>query len=1000
MKRFLLCLLALGALAASSLVVLPTLVSSDWMRAELGRQLSAATGSSIALNGPVKLSVFPHLAVVAEDVALSAEAKGVMAEIGELAGSVTLSSLWSNRLHIKEIKVAQPVIMLHEKADDTSTTRDAGENQAKPGDPLSALVTFLERSAIDSVSIVDGTLNQEDSAGSKQTITDVDLSLAVPDIDGELSLSASAKIEERRYQVTLAISSLRPLLERQPADLSLSFEADPAPAPGLSEFEATGQAALNANGSYQIRGGKFSVGEQVLGLDALFIPGDRPRFLADLVADRLDLSAFVEATSASSQQSKAQSGKPAAAGLQLLEGFDADVSVSVGDLAVGDVSASDVAFAATLKDGRLTAQLEHLGIDAGSVAANVTADVRGDEPTFQGRVSSKGLDIGKLASLAGQSAPLSGAVTIDTGFAFRGLTGDALKKTINMTGSIGLRNATFVVPGVADQSMREVTAKKLAVRIENLAKPVHVSANLAWRGKPVDVDLRVPIRDLLLGGKPGTADMPFKLDLRMPDAALALDGKAAFPSDYGGKVNFSTANLRAFLDWLGQSGAGSIDQLAFSGDVSAGATGVSFEEAVLSVNGVEGTGNGSVQFTTPLKISSALNFAELDFARLAGARSPAAEPKAKEGRPAPDVPLDLSSLRSIEASIQVNAKKLGYGRVFAGPVATTLVIADGVANLKLPESPFYGGHVAANLKADGSGGEPAIALQASISGASAAPLLSDMANFRNLEGALQAQIDVTGAGGTTRALTQSLQGTANVRFSDGAIRGIDVADAYNNLVGLMSSGFKQDESKATGFTELGASFAIEGGVARTEDIKLVGPLVRMSGSGEANIPDGRLKFRLDPRMVASLEGQGAGISTDGIGVPVIVEGPFAKPRIYPDLSGLLKNPGAALATLKKFGLPTDKLRIDDLLSGGGTGGSVRDIVGGAIDKTLKGEGNQLSIEEIIGGSMPESGEAPPIPQVAEEPGTPTVAAEQSAPVAGQPDQETGAFEKLFNQLLQ
>lgn len=70
--------------------------------------------------------------------------------------------------------------------------------------------------------------------------------------------------------MTHAISSVRPLLERQPADLSLSFEADPAPAPGLSAFEATGQVALNTNGSYQIRGGKLLVGDEALGLDALF----------------------------------------------------------------------------------------------------------------------------------------------------------------------------------------------------------------------------------------------------------------------------------------------------------------------------------------------------------------------------------------------------------------------------------------------------------------------------------------------------------------------------------------------------------------------------------------------------------------------------------------------------------------------------------------------------------------------------------------------------------
>ncbi|MCA1409456.1 AsmA family protein, partial [Ensifer sp. BRP08] len=985
-------LLALSALAVASIVVLPSLVSSDWIRGELSRQLSAATGSSISLNGPVRLSAFPHLAVLAEDVALAAETHGVTAEFGQVAGSVTLSSLWSDRLHIKEIKVDRPVIVLGKGSGRASTTQAGGNDRAEQSDPLAVLATFFERSAIDSVSIADGTLIRKDAAGSEQAVTDVDLLLTAPSIDDELSLSANARIGERRYETTLAISSLRSLLERRPTDMTVSLRADPVPASGFTEFEAVGQVALNANGSYQIRGGKLRVGEQAFGLDALFIPGKRPRVLADLDADRLDLSPFGKATSGSSR-SKAGSADPASpASLRFLADFDSDMSVHVGTLTVGDVSASDVTLVAKLKDGELSARLDHLGFDAGSIAANVSTDVQDDEPTFQGHISSNGLDIGKLASLMEQSAPLSGALTIDTAFAFRGLSEDALRKTINLTGNIGMRDATFVVPNIADESMREVKAKKLAITIEDLTKPVHLSGSLAWRDKPIAVELQIPVRDLLLKKSPGTTDIPLKLQMRTPDASLAIDGKAVLPSQYVGKLDFSTADLDALLAWLGRSEAESVGPLAFKGEVRASSTGVSFERAILSVNGVQGSGNGSVQFTMPLKISSALSFEELDFARLAGAHSPATEAKAKKAKgdkTSPDVPLDFSALQSIDATIRVNAKKLGYGRVFAGPVTTSLIVADGVASLALPESPFYGGQVAASLKADGSQPEPSIALQASISGASAAPLLTDMAGFRHLAGALQAKFDIAGAGGTTKALANSLHGTANVRFSDGAIRGLDIAEVYNNLVGLMSSGFKQDENNATAFTELGASFAIENGVAQTDDIKLVGPLVRMTGKGNANLAQSSLKFRLDPRVVASLEGQGAEISTDGVGVPVVVDGSFANPRIYPDLSGLLKDPGAALATLKKIGLPTDKLRIDDLLSKGATGGSVKDLVRGTAEKMLKGEDNELSIEEIIAGDAVKGDQALPTQQAGQEHAPPEAANEPPQQGVEQPDQDSG-----------
>lgn len=907
MRRFILSLLGVAALAIAAIAILPSLISSDWVRSELGRQLSAATGSSIAFNGPVNLSAFPYLAVVAEDVTLSAEAEGITAEFAEVSGSVALSSLWSDRLHIKQIALDRPVIVLEERAADEAALTAAGSgDETGSGDPLPALVAFLERSAIESVSIASGTFVLRSATNRDEVVSDIALTLSAPDIDDEFSLSASARIGERNYETSFTISTLRSLLERQPADVTVTAEADPAPAPGLTNFEASGQLTLNANGSYQIRGGEVEAGEQVFGLNALFVPGERARFLVDLEADRLDLTPFMDVAPETSQTEAPAADTAKPANLQFLAGFDADMSINAAALTLGEISASDVSFSAALKDGKLTAKLGHLGIDAGSVAASVATDVTADDPVFRGRLASTGLNIAKLSALAGQTVPLSGALTIDAGFAFRGLDAEGVRKTADLTGTIGLRDAAYTLPGIADETMREVKAKKITARIESLAKPVRVAGRLDWRNKPVDVDLQIPAADTILAGNLSTEGIPLKLQVKMPDANLSLDGKAAPTGRYAGKLGFSTADLSAFLAGLGQSGAESIGPLAFNGHVDAGATGVSFQKASISVNGVEGAGSGSVEFTTPLKIKTALNFDELDLARLAGAQSRAPQVKASKGAEPADVPLDLSSLRSIDATVQLNAKKLGYGKVFAGPVATSLVVSDGVASLTLPESPFYGGHVVASLKADGTQPEPSIALQASISGASAAPLLTDMAGFKYLEGALKARFDVTGAGATSSTLAKSLQGTADVAFSDGAIRGIDIADVYNNLVSLMSSGFKQDGSKATTFTELAASFAIEGGVARTEDIKLVGPLVRMSGNGAADLAERTLNFRLEPRLVASLQGQGADISTDGIGVPVVVEGSFAAPRIYPDLSDLLKNPDAALAKLKDFGLPIDR----------------------------------------------------------------------------------------------
>ena len=74
----------------------------------------------------------------------------------------------------------------------------------------------------------------------------------------------------------------------------------------------------------------------------------------------------------------------------------------------------------------------------------------------------------------------------------------------------------------------------------------------------------------------------------------------------------------------------------------------------------------------------------------------------------------------------------------------------------------------------------------------------------------------------------------------------------------------------------------------------------MVGAGRVDLPAQTLKFRVDPELVASLEGQG-GKDLNGLGVPVVISGPWASPSIHPDIEGILTNPVAAYEQLNRLG---------------------------------------------------------------------------------------------------
>jgi AsmA protein len=141
---------------------------------------------------------------------------------------------------------------------------------------------------------------------------------------------------------------------------------------------------------------------------------------------------------------------------------------------------------------------------------------------------------------------------------------------------------------------------------------------------------------------------------------------------------------------------------------------------------------------------------------------------------------------------------------------------------------------------------------------------------------------------------------------------------------------------------------------------LLGPLVSIGGKGSVDIPAQRLKFRVNPFMLASVESQSGKNSMLGFPVPIAVTGPWDNPAIYPDIVGVLENPVAAYQQLDKLGgglisMPTNLLGLDT-----GEGGLVEKSVAvpTAITKgVVGGIGQMLGVKNKD--AAPQRDGAPP-----------------------------------------
>ncbi|MEO9900440.1 MAG: hypothetical protein ABJF28_06550, partial [Nisaea sp.] len=113
-----------------------------------------------------------------------------------------------------------------------------------------------------------------------------------------------------------------------------------------------------------------------------------------------------------------------------------------------------------------------------------------------------------------------------------------------------------------------------------------------------------------------------------------------------------------------------------------------------------------------------------------------------------------------------------------------------------------------------------------------------------------------------------------------------------------------------------------------------------------------LDWRVEPKIVPTLEGQaptprkkGAEKQMAGLGVPIVVKGPWSNPQIYPDIQGILENPEAAYKQLQSMGGELSKI-----LKGGKPDEALVDAANEAISRATGGK-TQIDVQKVIEGEV-------------------------------------------------
>ena len=674
--------------------------------------------------------------------------------------------------------------------------------------------------------------------------------------------------------------------------------------------------------------------------------------------------------------------------LSIPRNFDADLDVRVGSLIYREAEIGDLRFDGTLANGRLTVREASIGSLAGASARieGIVSDMEG-VPSFEGTVTAASDDpsglfrvlrveppiaAGKLGPmrLSARTTAVRGGVAVDANLGLAGVEA-------TVTGSVNdlAKTPTFDLRFDGRHPDLARLAAVLGARIhKDRAGGGSVALELSARGNlealSVEADGALAKGTVRLSG---TLDAPFDapkldmgLDLRHPDLAGLIralrPGYVPAAPDLGGLT--LTAGLKSDGDTVVIEGLrGNVGPTNLAGNGTWHTAGprprlkLALTCGVIRLNDYLGSTRppGSAE---PARRSRVGTGGEGSLPAAAGA-APRAGPAAEDDPepPAdpqrwPADPIDTTLPALADAEIEVHAEALIYKSFRVERPILNATLDDRILRIERLAGTVFGGGFDLAGGLDGRD-VPAIDVDVAIEGMNVAEALFQASAFDVAAGTLDAGMKLHARGRSQRDLVRSLAGSADFKVRNGAVKGFDLHEVSDRLKHPgASAGFIGflDAAMSGGVTRvssLDATLAVENGVVRTSDMKLVAD----AGAGEAQGIVDLPAWNIDTHAVFRL--------TEHEGAPPLhlrLTGPPDAPRRRFDFAALqawvLERGAVGLAETLAFPVPALIGAVaGETVAGGAveTVTGVAETVAGGVAETVAG-----GVAETVAGGVAET----------------------------------------------
>jgi AsmA protein len=492
-------------------------------------------------------------------------------------------------------------------------------------------------------------------------------------------------------------------------------------------------------------------------------------------------------------------------------------------------------------------------------------------------------------------------------------------------GEFAVRNGSILYVDDGSGARQEISNLTLELKDVSLDRPIRLVFSALLDKMPVSLEGQVGP----LGKEPGKGNVPIDLSIKaFKEVQMNLKGSlqnlTASPQ-FDLFLQMDPFSPRKIFAALGKpfpvatADQQALNRVGLKSRIQGSPQNVNLSQGVLDLDDSKLNFSATAKDFSKPDLAFDLNLDKINLDRYMPPPSEKGGAEAKKEQPAQPGKTDYTPLRKMVLDGKARIGMLTSKGVKIEDIELKVKARNGVIQLDPLLAKLYKGSITAKAAVDVRQDVPKSTMDFQTKGVQAGPLLQDLMKKDFLEGTGNAEASLSMTGDQAEQIKKTLNGKGQLVFTDGAIKGIDLAGMIRNVTSSFGMSQTGAEKPHTDFSELKVPFTITNGVVNTTDTTLASPLMRVQAAGKANLVDESLDFRVEPKFVGTLMGQGDTQSRSGITIPLLVKGTFSSPSFQPDLKGMLENrlKGGTLPSPQELLKPKEgqQKSVEDTLKG-------------------------------------------------------------------------------------